>query len=113
MIISIIYKGFSTDIFIPFFFFEIGYIIYLGINFSSKENILLSSIEENRPMFSYMEGLYTAAPVIRMKSVSYHFFNATKKNKVIEKPLYTIYCNVISVGFLLSRSHIYALPSVL
>lgn len=83
VIISIIYKGFSTDIFIPFFFFAIGYITYLGINFSSKENILLSSIEENRPMFSYMEGLYTAAPVIRMKSVSYHFFNATKKNKVI------------------------------
>ena len=34
-------------------------------------------------MFSYMESFFTAAPVIRMKSVSYHFFNETRKNKVI------------------------------
>lgn len=83
VIISIVFKGFNTDIFIPFFFFCIGYITYLGINFSSKENVLLSSLEENRPMFCAMEGFYSAAPIIRMNSVSYHFFNDTKKNKVI------------------------------
>ena len=82
LIVSLVIKGFYSGIFIPGFFFLVAYLTYLAINFSSKESILFRYYKKDGSMFSVMESLFKTAPLIRMKSSSFHYFNQEKKAQI-------------------------------
>ena len=82
LIVSLVIKGFYSGIFIPGFFFLVAYLSYLAINFSSKESILFRYYKKDGSMFSVMESLFKTAPLIRMKSSSFHYFNQEKKAQI-------------------------------